>query len=133
MISIIICMHGKLGTEILKTIELIIGKQKNIIAFNFLENENTDNIIKKYKNSFKKLNIKNGLIFFVDIFGGSPFNAANKILNEKKIKCDIISGTNIPMLLEVLMSREDKKNFNELVNIAIDIGKKSIKNILNKK
>lgn len=130
---IIICMHGKLATEIIKTIELIIGKQKNIIAINFLENENLDNIIEKYKNSLKKIDKKYKLIFFVDIFGGTPFNAANKILNEKKIKCDIISGTNVPMLLETLISREDKKNFNELINIAIKTGKNNIKNILNNK
>ncbi len=130
-IAIIICMHGTLSTEILKTIELIIGKQKNIFAIKFLPGENIDNLIIKYKKSFKKLNISKGIIFFVDIMGGSPFNAANKILSNKKIKCDIISGTNIPMLLEICMSREENKDFDELINIAINTGKKSITNAHN--
>ncbi len=127
--AIIICMHGTLSIEILKTIELIIGKQKNIFAIKFLPGENINNLIKKYKKSFKKLNISNGIIFFVDIMGGSPFNAANKILHTQKIKCDIISGTNIPMLLEVCMAREEKKKFNKLINLAINTGKESINNI----
>ncbi len=127
-IAIIICMHGTLSLEILKTIELIIGKQKNISAIKFLPGENINNLINKYKKSFKELCISDGIIFFVDIMGGSPFNAANKILHKKKIKCDIISGTNIPMILEVCMAREENKNFNELISLAINIGKKSINN-----
>ncbi len=130
-IAIIVCMHGTLSVEILKTIELIIGKQKNIFAIKFLPGENINNLIIKYKKSFKKLNISEGIIFFVDIMGGSPFNAANKILHTKKNKCDIISGTNIPMLLETCMAREENKTFEELVSIAINTGKKGINNIYN--
>ncbi len=126
---IIICMHGNLGIEILKTIELIIGKQKNIFTVSFLPGENIDNLINKYNKIIKTNNIHKKIIFFVDIMGGSPFNAANKILNNKKIKCDIISGTNIPMLLEVCMSREENKKFDELIHIALNTGKKSITNI----
>ncbi len=121
-------MHGKLAKEILKTIELIIGKQKNTIAIKFLAKENTDILINKYKKKIKKLNIKNGIIFFVDIWGGSPFNAANKFLENIKNKYDIITGTNIPMLLEVFMSREDN-NIHQLIKIAKNFGKKGIKNV----
>ncbi len=126
MIAIIICMHGNLALEILNTIELIIGKQKNIKSIKFLSGENTENIIKKYKKEINKLYIKKGIIFFVDILGGSPFNAANRILyNNKKIKGEIVSGTNIPMLLEVLISRK-KKNINEITKIALKSGKEGI-------
>ncbi len=125
-ILIIICMHGKLAIEILKTIELIIGKQSNTFAIKFLTGENTDNIINKYKKCIKKSNIKK-IIFFVDILGGSPFNAANNILNtNKKIKGEIISGTNIPMLLEVFMCIKENNKIYKLVNIAIKSGKKGI-------
>ncbi len=130
-IAIIICMHGTLSVEILKTIELIIGKQKNIFAIKFLPGENLNNLTIKYKKAFKKINISEGIIFFVDIMGGSPFNAANKILHTKKHKCDIISGTNIPMLIETCMAREENKKFDELINIAINTGKKSINNVNN--
>ncbi len=126
--AIIICTHGKLATEFLNTAELIIGKQKNIKTINFFTGENIDDILKKYEIAIKNLNIKNGLIFLVDIWGGSPFNAANKILNEKNITCDIISGINIPMILEILMEREENDNFEKLIKIAIKNGKIGIKN-----
>lgn len=133
-IATIICMHGKLGLEILKTSELIIGKQKNIYAVEFLSKENIDTLINKYKYFLNKLNTKNGIIFFVDIWGGSPFNAANKMLTSMKNKCDIITGTNIPMLLEFLMAREEKnKKFEEIIKIALENGKIGINNINKKK
>lgn len=131
--AIIICMHGKLGLELLNSSELIIGKQKNILSIDFLEKENVDNLYYKYKKSIKLLNTKKGLIFFVDIFGGSPFNAANKILNKKKIKCDIICGTNIPMILETLIIRKDNITFEEIINNALNKGKEGITNVIKKK
>ncbi len=127
-IAIIICAHGKLAIEMLNTTELIIGKQKNIDAIEFLIGEGTNDIIKKYNKSIKKLNIEKGLIFFVDIWGGSPYNAANKILNEKNITCDIISGINIPMMLETLIEREENNELKKLIKIAIKNGKLGINN-----
>ena len=47
---------------------------------------------------------------------------------------DIITGVNVPMLLELLDARESTDNLNELVEIAIEAGKsqiKSFKEILN--
>ncbi len=130
MVAIIICMHGTLGVEFLNTIKLIIGNQNNIIALNFLSKENINDLLKKYKKSIKKLNINKGIIFFVDILGGSPFNAAIKLMsNKKKIKWDIIYGTNMPMLLEILILRENKKNIIKLIKNALIIGKNNINNI----
>ncbi len=127
--AFIICMHGNLALEMLKTSELIIGKQNNIISIPFLENENVDNIVNKYKKELKKLNLKKGVIFFVDIIGGSPYNAANIIINEnKKLISNIITGTNIPMLLEILMCRNNN-NIHQLTKIAIENGKNGINSL----
>ena len=41
----------------------------------------------------------------VDLFGGSPFNAASRIAI-KNDNIDIVTGVNLPMLLEVSISRE---------------------------
>ena len=41
----------------------------------------------------------------VDLFGGSPFNAAS-IIAMKNSNMEIVTGVNLPMILEVLGSRE---------------------------
>ena len=60
----------------------------------------------------------------VDLFAGSPFNAASMIAM-KNSNMEIVAGVNLPMLLEVFSNR----NFStlpELVNIAEQSGKESI-------
>lgn len=126
----ILCMHGNLSKEFLNTIELITGKQKNIYAVTY-NNENIKNIILKYTqiiNNYPQ-NITN-IIFFVDIWGGVPFNASYKWINENNIQSEIICGTNIPMLLNIFSNNNINIKFKEIINTTIKMGKKSIKNVL---
>ncbi|MBK4765069.1 MAG: PTS mannose transporter subunit IIAB [Pantoea sp. Brub] len=125
-IAIIIGTHGWVAEQLLKAAEMLIGDQQNIEFVDFVPGENTETLIEKYQQKIQKLNTSKGLIFLVDTWGGSPFNAANHIVS-KKDNYDVIVGINIPMLIEILMVREDNPNFQDLVSIAIKTGRKGIK------
>lgn len=127
-IAIILSTHGSASEQLLKTTEMIIGMQKNIACVNLLPEENVETLIKKYSMHLSTLNIKKGVLFLVDTWGGSPFNAANHIILNKK-NYDIITGINIPMLMEICMAREDICSYKELVQIALKCGKDSIKSV----
>jgi PTS system mannose-specific IIB component len=43
--------------------------------------------------------IQQGVLFLVDTWGGSPFNAASRIVVDKE-HYEVIAGVNIPMLVE---------------------------------
>ncbi len=129
-IIILICMHGNLSLEIIKTLELIIGKQKNIYPIIFIPGENTDILVNKYRKILNKLELKNKILFFTDMWGGTPFNAAKKVTENIKNKYEIICGTNIPMLLETLMCREEITSFKELIIKILENGKKNINNVI---
>ena len=45
-----------------------------------------------------------GVLFLVDTWGGSPFNAASRIAVDKE-NYEVITGVNIPMLVETFMAR----------------------------
>jgi len=125
MIAIILATHGKFSKELLKSSEMIFGKQENIECVTFEPGESPDDLVKKYENEIEKLDVKSGLIFMVDLFGGSPFNAASRIaINNDNI--DIVSGVNLPMLLEVFTARDDKP-LDEVINIAVESGRYAIK------
>jgi PTS system mannose-specific IIA component len=119
MIAIIIGTHGKFSQEILRSSEMIFGKQENVSAITFEPGESADELVEKYKKAFGKLDCNDGVIFLVDLFGGSPFNAASRIVAENE-NMDILTGVNLPMLLEIYGLR-DSSNVKELV----DIGKKA--------
>lgn len=45
------------------------------------------------------------VLFLVDLWGGTPFNQANALLDEHADKWAIVSGMNLPMVVEALTQR----------------------------
>ena len=129
MIALIISTHGKFSEELVKSSEMIFGSQTNVGVVTFKPGEGTDNLIEKYNNLIdNELDCKDGVLFMVDLFGGSPFNAAS-VLALKNDNMEIVSGVNLPMLLEVFGSR-DFSSLSELVSIAQNAGKDAIKKLI---
>ncbi|KEI13252.1 PTS mannose transporter subunit IID [Clostridium novyi B str. ATCC 27606] len=116
MIALIIATHGDFSQEIVKSSEMIFGKQENLGVVTFKTGEGVEDLINKYHKVIKNLDIEDGVLFLVDLFGGSPFNAASRIMIENK-NMDIIAGVNLPMLLEVYGSRSSS-SLEGLVDIA---------------
>lgn len=103
MIGIIVTGHGNFASGLVSSIEVIAGKQDKFEAVDFpLGSTNTD-LAKELQEAVERLNCSD-IIFCTDIAGGMPFNQSVMLsthLNNSKV----ISGTNIPVLLEALFSR----------------------------
>ncbi len=125
MISVIIGTHGMFSEEILKSAEMIFGTQENVGSVTFKPGEGVENLVEKYNNLIGELESTDGVLFMVDLFGGSPFNAAS-IIAMKNDNMEIVAGVNLPMILEVLGSR-DFSSLSELLVIAENSGKEAIK------
>lgn len=134
MIALIVSTHGRFSEELVRSSEMIFGKQENIKFVTFEPGESVDDLIEKYKNAIKSMDYKDGLLFLVDLFGGSPYNAASRIaINNPDM--DIVTGVNLPMLLEIFASRGFLKLW-ELSDSAVNAGidsMKSFKSNLNKR
>lgn len=124
MISLIIGTHGSFSKELINSAELIYGKLENVNYITFLPGEGQNDLINKYKDIVNKLDQDPKILFLVDLFGGSPFNAAS-ILAFDNVHMDVVTGVNLPMLLEVY-SNLDNSTLNELVEIAINSAQKSV-------
>lgn len=127
MIGIIVGTHGMFSEEIVKSAEMIFGKQENIECVTFKPGEGTENLIEKYNRALEKLDCSDGILFAVDLFGGSPFNAAS-IIAMKKENVEIVTGVNLPMLLEIFGSK-DIMSISELAKHAENSGKDAIKKL----
>ena len=125
MISVIISTHGMFSEEILKSAEMIFGNQENVGTVTFKPGEGVDNLIEKYNKLINELDCTDGVLFMVDLFGGSPFNAAS-IIAMKHDNMEIVAGVNLPMILETLGSR-DFSSLSELLAIAENSGKEAIR------
>lgn len=127
MVAIIVGTHGSFSKQILRSAEMIFGKQENVSSVTFETGEGLDDLVEKYKNESEKLDCKDGILFLVDLFGGSPFNAASRIVTEND-NMDVLTGINLPMLLEIYGSREFS-NLEELVSIGKKAGSEGIKSL----
>jgi PTS system mannose-specific IIA component len=127
MISVIIGTHGIFSEEILKSAEMIFGAQENVGSVTFKPGEGIENLIEKYNTLIAELDSTDGVLFMVDLFGGSPFNAASIIAMQHE-NMEIVTGVNLPMILEVLGSR-DFLSISELLTIAETSGKEAVKTL----
>lgn len=104
MIAFIVASHGEFSRELVKSAEMILGDQENVITVTFMPGEGLDDLAEKYKKAIKELDADDGVLFLVDLFVGSPFNAAAGLISTKK-HMDIVTGVNLPMLIEGFVQR----------------------------
>jgi PTS system mannose-specific IIA component len=97
---------------------MIFGKQDNVAAVTFSPGEGPDDLKRKYGDALSGLDIRDGLLFMVDLFGGSPFNAASNLAAGKN-NMDVITGLSLPMLIECFAKRDSL----DLKTLVDDIGK----------
>ncbi|UZX56628.1 PTS mannose transporter subunit IIAB [Yersinia ruckeri] len=125
-IAIIIGTHGAAAEQLLRTAEMILGEQQNVAFIDFVPGENAETLIEKYTGKLAGLDTSKGVLFLVDTWGGSPFNAASRIAVDKE-NYEVITGVNVPMLAETFMARDDNPSFAELVGIAVETGREGVK------
>ncbi|MBW5894818.1 PTS mannose transporter subunit IIAB [Pectobacterium polaris] len=125
-IAIMLCTHGATAGPLLKTAEMILGEQSNVVWIDFVPGENAETLIEKYQEKLTQLDTSQGVLFLVDTWGGSPFNAASRLVTDKE-NHDVIAGVNIPMLAETFMARDDNPSFSDLVSIALEAGRDGVK------
>ena len=108
-LPIILASHGPFAQGALECAQMLMDEQKNIHIISVLVDSNIDMLRQKMQSSYSQLNQGNGVIILVDIMGGTPCNLASELL----ISHDdvlLFCGFNIPVLLEVLNSREGTLN-----------------------
>lgn len=125
-IAIVIGTHGWAAEQLLKTAEMLLGEQENVGWIDFVPGENAETLIEKYTAQLSRLDTSSGVLFLVDTWGGSPFNAASRIVVDKD-QYEVVAGVNIPMLVETLMARDDNPSFDELVALAVETGREGVK------
>ena len=125
-IAIVIGTHGWAAEQLLKTAEMLLGEQENVGWIDFVPGENAETLIEKYTAQLEKLDTSKGVLFLVDTWGGSPFNAASRMVVDKE-NYEVVAGVNIPMLVETFMGRDDNPSFDELVALAVETGREGVK------
>lgn len=130
LIGILITSHGKMCEGILDSMKMIAGDNSNIFVLKFQEDNDYVNELHKQLDKMNDEYKYDGILIFTDIRSGTPFNESYKYIHEnKKTNIKIITGMNLPMLIEVSLALEFENDLNKLVSLALESGKDSITDV----
>mgnify|MGYP001029785105 CR=1 FL=1 len=123
MIGGIIVSHGKLAEELLNALAIILGEVVNIEAISIGWYDDIEESKKKINQSIKRVDQKNGVLIFTDMFGGTPSNLSISFLKNNQV--EIITGVNLPMLIK-FVSLQRSNNLKDVSKKVVEQGKKNI-------
>ncbi len=113
--------HGKFGEELIKSAELITGKVDRIKAFSLLPGMSIEEF---YANVQSNIEQDSPKIILCDIYGGTPSNVA--MMLSRKFGFDILCGINLAMLIELVLSRANGNDIDEVISKAREAASQSI-------
>lgn len=126
MINAIITGHNNFSKGLLSSVEMIAGEQKGIKSIPFTDSMSLISFADEITTSITEL--RDGfspLIIFTDIIGGTPFTTSMLVSSDIQ-DVHVISGTNIPMLLEFIVQRGLESDIECVLNRLIHSGKKGV-------
>lgn len=111
MIEIIVVSHGDYAKSMLESAQIIVGEQEHIRTFGLYLGESVDKLKEDISQAIEEMRQNGDILILTDMLYGSPFNAVVSLMQYYTFRH--ITGINLPILLEILMSR-DSGNLSEL-------------------
>lgn len=128
MKGVILASHGKLADGLLDTLQLFNGEQEQLVSLCLLPGDDIVEFVNRIKEAVDQVNTGDGVVVFCDLLYGSPCNCSSRLLmdDELKGKVDVITGMNLPMVMEYLGMRESGMSPEDIINT----GKEGIQNFV---
>ena len=116
MLAFVVVSHGSFAQGVVDSSYMIFGKQDKVQTVTFQLDEEPNELADKLAAAVAR--------FDAD---GSPFNAASRIVAEHTERMGLITGLNLPMLIEAYTVRD--KPIDEVIAHLEETGKIGIKHL----
>lgn len=123
MIGGVIVCHGRMAEELLNALTIILGEAPNIEAISIGWYDDVEDSKKKISQSIRRVDQKNGVVIFTDMFGGTPSNLSFAFFKENQV--EVVTGVNLPMLIK-FVSLQRSNTIKDVARKVVDQGKKNI-------
>lgn len=122
---VLVITHGHFGIELVKSVEMIMGRQDFIDTMGLVPGQSVDELRQQAFDALSK-NDEIGVetIVACDLLGGSPSNVALSCLG--KSDCKVVLGVNMPFLIELIQNINDIEDIDELINTALEAGRSGL-------
>ncbi len=119
MVGLVLCSHGNLAPGLLEAAELILGAQEGVQTTPLSPEDSLETMSARIRQACAAADNGDGVLILADLLGGTPFNAS--ALQLRNAPYELITGMNLPMLIEVLSNR-DYITLPELASLALEAG-----------
>ncbi|ARV05067.1 PTS sugar transporter subunit IIA [Enterococcus faecalis] len=114
---LVLVSHGRFCEELKKSIEMIMGTQKEIYAVGLLPEES----VKDFRVNFEKtIRGLKKVTVLADLMGGTPCNVVSQLILEGK-EIDLYAGMNMPMIISFINNQILEED-----SSLVDKGRKNI-------
>ena len=121
MIGCILTGHGTFANGLADALSMIAGDQDYFIPVPFIEAGAASYPETLASTISDLLDQTDGVLIFCDLLGGTPFNQA-MMLSQNYNNVEVVTGTNLPMLLETLSLRLASTTLTDLLQTALESG-----------
>ena len=127
MVGIILASHGDFATGIMQSGSMIFGEQANVKAVTLQPSEGPNDLRAKMEKAIAIFDNQDEVLFLVDLWGGTPFNQANGLIDGHEDKWAIVTGLNLPMLIETYASRLSMETAHEIATHITSVAREGVK------
>lgn len=127
MLAFVVVSHGSFARGIVDSSYMIFGKQDKVQTVTFQLDEEPSVLTEKLMAAVDRFDADDQVLFMVDLWGGSPFNAASRIVAEYTDRMGLVTGLNLPMLIEAYTVRD--KPIDDVIAHLEETGKIGIKHL----
>jgi PTS system ascorbate-specific IIA component len=118
-VGLLIITHGRIGEDLLETAKSMLGVCPLQTAYMAVsQSSDPEKLFNQAKRICESLNQGDGVLVLTDIYGSTPSNVANRLLEESYIQ--VVAGLNLPMLVRVL--NYPSLNLHKMINKALSGG-----------
>lgn len=123
-VPIVLAGHGRLPSGVGEAAEMILGPQSRLKVCELSPRDSPEEFGVRL---LALAGDAEGVLVLADLHGGSPFNAV-RTLTTANPRIQLVSGLNLPMLLEVLLHTTD--DVTELAGVARAAGRDGVVDVL---
>ena len=126
MVGIILASHGEFANGIFQSGSMIFGEQADVKPCTLMPSEGPEEVRKKMEDAIASFENQEEVLFLVDLWGGTPFNQASALLDGHENKWAIVTGLNLPMLIETYASRMSMETAHEIAAHVLQTAKEGV-------
>ena len=127
MVGIAVISHGGLCEGILDSVSMVAGTMEQTESVSLKPGVSPDTYKEELRETIQRLDTGDGVVVFVDLMGGTPFNTICMLSEELNVH--IVTGLNMAMLITAALQKSDEITMDELAILCEQAGTEGIKTL----